>query len=363
MLARKNVLRLKPYQPGKPIEEVERELGLRKVIKMASNENALGPSEKAIKAIKNALSQLNRYPDGNCYYLKERLAERLKVQPSNLIIGNGSDELIVLAVRAFLNEGEEAVVADRTFLIYKLAVTAQNGKVVSVPMKNFRYDLNRMKEAINKKTKIVFIANPDNPNGTYVTKKEVDEFLKGLPPDLILFFDEAYYEFVGDDSVKDYPDTMKYLRKRNLIITRTFSKVYGLSGLRVGYGISNPEMIDYMDRVREPFNVNSLAQVGALAALDDEGHLKRTLKLVSEGKEYIYNNLKRLGIRYVPSVTNFILIDVGQGSPQVFERMLRLGVIVRDMKPWNMDNFIRVTVGTRNENKRFIQALEQVLRS
>ncbi|MBI2447433.1 MAG: histidinol-phosphate transaminase [Candidatus Omnitrophica bacterium] len=360
MLARENILNIKPYQPGKPIEEVQRELGLKKVIKMASNENAIGPSKKAVTAIKKSISQINRYPDGNCHYLKERLAQRLKVQPSNLIIGNGSDEIIILAVRAFLNEGDEAIIADRTFLVYKLAIIAQNGRVVSVPMKDFRYDLKEIKKAITEKTKLVFIANPDNPNGTYVTKKEVEAFLKGLPEDLILFFDEAYYEFVRE---RDYPDMMRYFKNRNLIIARTFSKVYGLSGLRVGYGISHPDMINYMNRVREPFNVNSLAQAGALAALDDEGHLRQTLELVSRGKEYIYNNLKRLGIRYVPSVTNFILIDVGRDSTRVFEKMLKLGVIIRDMKPWDMDNFIRVTVGTMDENKRFIQALEQVLRS
>lgn len=358
MLARENILNIKPYQPGKPIEEVQRELGLKNVIKMASNENALGPSKKAVTAIKKSISRINRYPDGNCHYLKERLAQRLKVQPSNLIIGNGSDEIIILAVRAFLNEGDEAIIADRTFLVYKLAIIAQNGRVVSVPMKDFRYDLKEIKKAITKKTKLVFIANPDNPNGTYVTKKEVEAFLKGLPEDLILFFDEAYYEFVRE---RDYPDMMRYLKDRNLIIARTFSKVYGLSGLRVGYGISHPDMINYMNRVREPFNVNSLAQAGALAALDDEGHLRKTLKLVSKGKEYIYNNLKRLGIRYVPSVTNFILIDAGRDSTRVFEKMLKLGVIIRDMKPWDMDNFIRVTVGTMDENRRFIQCLESVL--
>ena len=358
MIARENILNIKPYQPGKPIEEVQRELGLKKVIKMASNENAIGPSKKAVTAIKKSISRVNRYPDGNCHYLKERLAQRLKVHPSNLIIGNGSDEIIILAVRAFLNEGEEAIIADKTFLVYKLAIIAQNGRVVSVPMKDFRYDLKEMKKAITKRTKLVFIANPDNPNGTYVTKKEVEAFLKGLPEDLILFFDEAYYEFVRE---RDYPDMMRYLKNRNLIIARTFSKVYGLSGLRVGYGISHPDMINYMNRVREPFNVNSLAQAGALAALDDEGHLRQTLKLVSRGKEYIYNNLKRLGIRYVPSVTNFILIDVGRDSTRVFEKMLKLGVIIRDMKPWDMDNFIRVTVGTMDENRRFIQCLESVL--
>ncbi|MBI3008001.1 MAG: histidinol-phosphate transaminase [Candidatus Omnitrophica bacterium] len=358
MLARENILNIKPYQPGKPIEEVQRELGLKNVIKMASNENALGPSKKAVTAIKKSISRINRYPDGNCHYLKERLAQRLKVQPSNLIIGNGSDEIIILAVRAFLNEGDEAIIADRTFLVYKLAIIAQNGRVVSVPMKDFRYDLKEIKKAITKKTKLVFIANPDNPNGTYVTKKEVEAFLKGLPEDLILFFDEAYYEFVRE---RDYPDMMRYLKDRNLIIARTFSKVYGLSGLRVGYGISHPDMINYMNRVLEPFNVNSLAQAGALAALDDEWHLRQTLKLVSRGKEYIYNNLKRLGIRYVPSVTNFILIDAGRDSTWVFKKMLKLGVIIRDMKPWDMDNFIRVTVGTMDENRRFIQCLESVL--
>jgi histidinol-phosphate aminotransferase len=357
-LARKYVLDISPYQPGKPIREVQRELGLGDVIKLASNENPLGPSPRAVLAVKQALDEINRYPDGGCYYLKEKLASKLRVAKENLIIGNGSDEIIVLAVRAFLNEGEEVVIADPTFLIYGICVAAAGGKGVIVPQKSFKYDLPEMKKAITKRTKLVFIANPDNPVGSYVTKQEIAVFLDGIPGHLIVFIDEAYFEFAAEE--EDYPDTMEYLSSSNLIITRTFSKAYGLCGLRVGYGISNPGLIDCMDRVREPFNVNSLAQAAAVAALDDDEHLRRTKKVVSEGKDYFYDNFRRMGLSYVPSAANFVLVDLGMNSTRVFKALLEEGIIVRDMKPWNMNNFIRVTVGTPRENKRFVSALEKV---
>ena len=266
-LARKSILKIRPYQPGKPIEEVQRELGLKKVIKLASNENPLGPSPKAVLAIRRALFSLNRYPDGNSFYLKQKLAAKLKVKTENLIIGNGSDELIVLAIRAFVNEGDEVIIARPTFLVYEIASLAAGAKIVFVPLKNFKYDLAAMKKKVTPKTKIVFIANPDNPTGSYMNKKEVEVFLKGLPKSVIVYFDEAYAEVVRE---KDYPNTLRYLKAKNVIIARSFSKAYGLAGLRVGVSISRPEFIDYMNRVREPFNVNSLAQIGAAAALDDK---------------------------------------------------------------------------------------------
>src|SRR3989338_3681172 len=252
-LARKCILDIKPYTPGKPIEETKRELGLRQVVKLASNENPLGPSPKASSAIRRAIAGLNRYPDGDCFYLKRKLAERLELKPDNLIIGNGSDEIIVFACRAFLNPGDEVIIAKPTFLIYELASKLQGAEVTQVGLKNFRYDLSAMKRAVTEKTKLIFIGNPDNPVGTYLTDREVKEFLRDLPKSVIVFFDEAYYEFAKDET--GYPDTIPYIKNKNIIVTRTFSKAYGLAGIRVGYGISSAPIVSCLNKVREPFNV------------------------------------------------------------------------------------------------------------
>jgi len=267
MLPRKAILNAKPYQPGKPIEEVKRELGLKDVIKMASNENPLGPSPKAVTAIRKYLGNINRYPEGGCFYLRQAVAKKLKIKPEQLIFGNGSDELIELTLKAFVNEGDEVIVASPTFLMYEVASTAHGAKIKVVPMRYFKYDLKAIKDAIAKNTKIIFIANPDNPNGTYVTKYELENFLKDLSDETIVFLDEAYFDFAEE---QDYPNGLNYLEKNNLIVTRTFSKAYGLAGLRVGYGVSSPEIIKYMEAVRDPFNVNSLAQIGAMGALKDK---------------------------------------------------------------------------------------------
>ncbi len=359
-LVRSGIANIEPYEPGKPIEEVKRELGLRRVYKLASNENPLGPSSNAIAAIRKALKNINRYPDGNCYYLKRKLAKALKVKPENLIFGNGSDELISIVVLTFLNEDEEAIVAEPTFLEYRLIVEAFGRRVRTIPSLDLRYNLDGMKAAITDKTKIIFIANPDNPTGTYITDKQLDRFLDGLPPNILVVIDEAYNEFVD---VKDYPNTMKYLKDRNVLIFRTFAKAYGLAGLRLGYCVGKAEFIDCMNRVRQPFNVNALAQVAALAALDDAEHLKRTKSTILKGKKYLYRNLDKLGFSYVPSAANFILVDVKRDGQKLFEQMLRYGVIVRDMKPYKLDNYIRVTVGTEEENRKFIEALKRVIHS
>lgn len=358
MLPRKSILNIEPYIPGKPIEEVRRELGLRDVVKMASNENPLGPSPKAVAAIKKHLFSINRYPEGGCFYLRQVLSKRLEVKPEQLIFGNGSDELIILALRSFVNEGDEVVVAEPTFLIYEIASEIHGARVKKIPTRYFKYDLKAMKEAINKQTKICFIANPDNPNGTYVTKYELEEFLKDLPPTVLVFIDEAYFDFVEE---KDYPDGTDYISTGNVIITRSFSKSYGLAGLRIGYGISSQAIIRYMESAREPFNVNSVAQVAALAALKDKNFLSKTKKLVRDGKKFLYSEFKELGLKYIPSVTNFILIDVGKDTDQLCKRLLKKGIIVRDMKAWGLDAFIRVTVGTEKENKRFIKELKRII--
>ena len=353
------MINIKPYIPGKPIEEVKRQFRLKQVIKLASNENALGASVEAVQAVKKALGQINRYPDGGCFYLKQKLARRLGVSPENLVFGCGSDEVIILALRAFVDKGDEVVIARPTFLIYELAARIAGAKVKLVPLKDFRYNLTAMKKAISRKTKMVFIANPDNPCGTYVNKKEVDEFMRGLRRDLIVYFDEAYYELVEK---QDFPNTLKYLNSRNVIVARTFSKAYGLSGLRIGYGIARTQIIDYLNRVREPFNVNSLAQVAATAGLDDQAHLLRPRRLLKQGKEYLYKNLRGLNLDFVESVTNFILIKIGPRAQKLSQQLLKRGIIVRNMRAWGMNEFIRVTVGTMPENRKFIKALKEAIR-
>ena len=358
IVPRKAVLNVKSYQPGKPIEEVKRELGLSNVIKMASNENPLGPSPKAIEAIKKYLGDINMYPEGGCFYLRQAVAEKLKIKPEQLIFGNGSDELIELVLKAFVDEGDEVVVANPTFLMYEVASSVHGAKIKAVPTRYFKYDLKAMKKAVSKNTKVVFIANPDNPNGTYVTKYELEGFLKGIPEDTIVFLDEAYYDYVEE---RDYPNGLDYLGKNNLIVTRTFSKAYGLAGLRVGFGVSNPEIIKYMETVRDPFNVNSLGQIGAIGALKDKEFLSKSKKIVREGKKFMYAELKAMGVRYVPSVTNFILIELCPKPCGIAERLLKKGVIVRSMKAWGMENFIRVSVGKESENKRFIRELKNII--
>jgi len=358
MQPRKAILNIKPYKPGKPIEEVKRELGLKDVIKMASNENPFGPSPKSLAAIKKTLLNINRYPESGCFYLRQALAKKLKIKPTQLIFGNGSDELIILALRAFVNEGDEVIVAAPTFLIYEIASKIQGAKIKRIPTKYFKYDLKAMKEAVSKNTKMIFIANPDNPNGTYVTKYELEAFLKGLPESAIVFIDEAYFDFVAE---RDYPNGLDYLRTKNVIVTRSFSKSYGLAGLRIGYGVSDPELIKYMDTAREPFNINSLAQVAACAALRDKKFLSRVKRETEKGRRFFYSEFKKIGLRYIPSVTNFVLFEVGKDADAICKRLLKKGIIVRNMKVWGMDTFIRVTVGKDKENKRFIKELKRAL--
>jgi histidinol-phosphate aminotransferase len=357
--AREAVKRLTAYQPGKPIEEVQRKFGLNSVIKLASNENALGPSPKAVAALRKSVGQLHRYPDATCDALKNRLAKRFRLDPSWFIAGNGSDELIVLALRAFVDPGDEVIVAEPTFLIYALQAQASGARVITVPMAGLRYDLVRMRAAISPRTKLVFIANPDNPTGTYVTTTALEAFLRDLPRHVIVLIDEAYHEFVEAD---DYPQTIRYLKTSSLVITRSFSKAYGLAGLRVGYGIAQAPLIRAMDIVREPFNVNALAQAAACAALEDGAFLQRTRRMVREGCAYLSEELSGLGLRVVPSVANFFLVQLGPKAPRVAQQLLRQGVIVREMSAWKLDGFLRVTIGTMPENQRLIRALRRVMR-
>lgn len=351
---------VKNYQPGKPIEELEREYGIRNAIKMASNENALGPSPKALAAVRGALKNIHRYPDGGCFYLRGKLAEFLGVDAGNLLFGNGSDELLVFAVRALVGAGDEVIIANPTFLIYEIATQVEGGKLIKVPMKDFQYDLEAMKEKISAKTRLIFIANPDNPIGTYVSKDKLLKFLKAVPKDVVVVLDEAYYEFAKENA--DYPDGLEFFKLfPNLVITRTFSKAYGLSGLRVGYAVADEKLVNTLNKVREPFNVNLLAQAGAAAALDDKKHLKNTIQAVQSGRSYLGREFKRLKLEVVKTATNFMLVDLKRDAKGVYEKLLRAGVIVRPMGVWGLESFIRVTIGKKQENERFIKELKRSL--
>ena len=315
---------------------------------------------KALEALRQAAGSLHRYPDSACRALRERLAKKLSVAPESLIFGNGSDELIVLALRAFADPGDEVVVASPTFLIYELQARACGASVTVVPLKDDRYDLRAMKAALTAHTKLVFIANPDNPTGTYVTKRELDAFLRELPAQTIVFMDEAYDEFVD---TADYPQTLGYAKERPVIVTRTFSKAYGLAGLRIGYGIAQPSIIAAMDAVREPFNVNSLAQAAAAAALDDAEFLAKTRRLVQEGRRYLTKEFDALQLRHVPSAANFILVQLGPGAANLATALLSRGVIVREMSAWKLSGCLRITIGTMAENRQLIRALKLALGS
>lgn len=358
-LVRKNIVNLAPYIAGKPIDETKRQLGLKEVIKLASNENPLGPSPRAVDAIKKNLKGINRYPDSQGFYLKRKLAKALNIEPDNIALGNGSDELIDVIIKTFVEEDESIITADITFLEYEIISSALGRKVIKAPLKYFKYDLEAIKKRINKKTKVIFISNPNNPTGTYVTKYEIEEFIAGLPDNILIVLDEAYDTFIDVD---DFPNSLKYVKNKNVIILKTFSKAYGLAGLRIGYAIAERGLISYMERVRQPFNVNLLAQVGAVAALDDNEFLVKTRKLILEGKNYLYEGLKQLGLAYLPSVTNFILIDMERDGVGIFKEILKCGVIVRDMKQYGLKNFIRVTIGTKKENERFLKVLKKIIR-
>lgn len=357
-LVRKNILNIVPYIAGKPIEETKRELGLKEIIKLASNENPLGSSPKAMEAIRKNLFKINRYPDSQGFYLKKKLAKYLNAKPTNIVLGNGSDELIDMVIKTFVGEDENIITADITFLEYEIISRVHGRRVLTVPLRYFKYDLEAIKKKIDKNTKVIFISNPNNPTGTYVNRLEVEDFIRDLPDKILLVLDEAYDTFIDVD---DFPNSLNYINNKNIVVLKTFSKAYGLAGLRIGYAITAVELASYMEIARLPFNVNSLAQAAAAAALEDKKFLYRTRKLILDGKNYLYDALNKLGIAYVPSVANFILIDVYKDSLKVFKDMLKYGVIVRDMKQYGLKNFIRVTIGTKKENERFIKVLKKVL--
>ena len=359
LLATPDIMKIKSYQPGKPIEELKRELGLRTVVKLASNENPLGPSSKAIEAIKKYASEVNIYPDGGSYYLKKALAEKLGISQGDIILGNGSDEIVSLITRVFLQKGDEVIMGDPSFLMYKIDTQLNQATIIPIPLKDFRLDLPAMAKAITSRTKLVFISNPNNPTGTIVEEKEVKSFLKALPPQIVVVFDEAYFEYVEDNG---YPLTINLLDGRNnIIILRTFSKIYGLAGLRIGYGICQSQIIEILNQARPPFNVNSLAQVAALASIKDQGQVIQSKQLVKEETKYLYSSLRKMKLSYIPTHANFMLIKLGKKASDIEKRLLHDGIIIRGMKAYNLPQYIRLTIGTREQNKKFIGSLRKIL--
>ncbi|MBU4361233.1 histidinol-phosphate transaminase [bacterium] len=357
-LLRKGILDLKPYIPGKPIEEVKRELGLKEVIKLASNETSIGPSPLAVEAIKKEVENINLYPEGSSRLLREKIAHKLKIDKEMIIVGNGADNIIALVGSAFINEGDEIITGEITFPAYETITKIMGGKLISVKLKNFYFDLEEIIQRINEKTKIIFLCNPNNPTGTIVNKEVVNRFVRKIPEDIIIVFDEAYYDYVED---KNYPNSLSYvLEEKNVIVLRSFSKIAGIAGIRVGYGIAKQELIRDLRRVASPFPTNRLAQVAALASLDDEEHYRKVLKTNQKGKRYLYRELNKLGLFYNPTEANFIFIDLKEDAEVTFEKLLKKGVIIRPGKTWGCPNFIRVTIGTAYENQRFIQALKEV---
>ena len=351
---------LEPYPPGKPIDELEREYGVSDSIKLASNENPLGPSPKAIEAILRALPQLHRYPDGSAFYLKRRLAERHGVSPDEIIVGNGSNELIEMVVRTFLRPRDEAVMADQAFVVYRMVVQAVAATPRIVPLRHFTHDLEAIAEAVTSRTRMIFVANPNNPTGTIFRRGTWEAFLQGLAGrQLLVIADDAYAEYVTDP---EYPDTVACRGDGSVPVVslRTFSKLYGLAGLRIGYAVAPAGIVEALGRVRQPFNVNALALVAAQAALDDHEHVERTLAVNREGMAYLTRELDRMGLPWVPSSANFILVRVGHGS-RVYDDLLRHGVIVRPMDGYGFPDHLRVTIGLPDENARCIRALEAVL--
>jgi len=355
-----NILSLKPYKPGKPIEELEREYGIKNTIKLASNENPIGSSPKAVAAMLEAMQNLHRYPDGSGYSLVTKLGKKLGVPKQRIVIGNGSDDVIGMLTRVYLSPGDEAVMTDPSFLMYEIYVKIVNAVPVFVPLTDLSLNLSAMADAVTDKTRMIFITNPNNPTGSYIKTKEFEIFMKKLPSEIVVVLDEAYIEFARDPECLN--GLVQASEDRPIVVLRTFSKAYGLAGIRIGYGVMPSEMAVMCNRVREPFNTNLLAQAGATAALGDEKFLNKTRILIHTELEFLQNRLSKMGVVCFPTQANFFLIDVKQNADDVYEALLRHGVIVRSMVSYGYPEYIRVNVGTREENARFLDALETVLK-
>jgi histidinol-phosphate aminotransferase len=357
-LANPQLRDLTPYQPGKPIEETARELGFAPddIVKLASNENPLGPSPKAMEAMRDALTKAHLYPEGKCFYVCNAIAAKLRFAPENIILGNGSNEVLEFLGHAFLKPGDDVVASQYAFVVYKLIATSFGARTIEVPSPDYRQHLDEMAAAITPKTRLVFVPNPNNPTGTLVSQGAIDQFMSRIPENVIVVFDEAYFEFLDDP-----PDTLRFVRQgRHAVILRTFSKIHGLAGLRIGYAIAPRELIEILHKTRQPFNVNSIAQAAALAALDDEAHLRQTKRVIDQGRAYLHEQLARMKIPFVPATANFIMVNVGNGHA-VFEKLLMRKIIVRPLKSYDLAEWIRISIGTMQENTKLIAALREVL--
>ncbi len=359
-LAPSYIRAIAPYQPGKPISELERELGITGIVKLASNENPLGASPAAVAAMQEAIKTIALYPDGNGFELKDALAKRYGVPRANITLGNGSNDMLELAARAFLTVGDKALYSAHAFAVYPLAIQEVGATCVSVPAtQGFGHDLPAMlKSAKDNKVKMVFIANPNNPTGTYLSADELLTFMRGLPAEILVVLDEAYNEYLPEDKRYDSVSWMKEFP--NLIVSRTFSKAYGLAGLRVGYALAHEQVTDMVNRVRQPFNVNSVAQAAAVAALRDVSFVKKTFELNRRGMVQITDGLTKLGLEYIPSFGNFVAFRIG-GATAMYRRLLELGVIVRPIANYDMPDWLRVSIGLESENAKFLSALEKAI--
>jgi len=358
-LVRETIKQITPYSPGKSSQEAKEELGLEEITKLASNENPLGPSPRAIEAMQEAAAEVYFYPDPVCRDLTRALAELCDADPEGIVIGRGSDEIIHMMGLAFVNPGEEIIYSDPWFALYPMTTAIMEGRALAVPHRDFVHDLEAMAAAITDKTKLVFISNPYNPTGTIVAAEQVAEFMDAIPDHVIVGFDEAYYEYVDDP---DYPDSLAYVREgRNVVVLRTFSKAYGLAGLRIGYGIAPLGLATALKQVREPFNISGISQVAALASLADPDQVQRSFQLVQDGKGYLYEQFEQMGLEYVPTQANFIFLDVGIDSRECFDGLMRRGVTVRTGDIFGLPTHIRVTIGTMEQNRQFIEALRDVV--
>lgn len=359
-LANPSVRDLTPYQPGKPVEELERELGILSSIKLASNENPLGPSQHAIQAAQHALQNMHIYPDGSCYELKQALAKFLSVQTEQITVGNGSENILELIIKAYLHKGDTAVISQHAFLTIPILLQSYGVVAKVVPAKNWGHDVDGMIKAIDYKTRVLFLVNPNNPTGTYTNKSEFEKLMTAVPPHTLVVVDEAYSEYIASN---DYPDALSYLpHYPNLIITRTFSKVYGLAALRLGYSVSSLEIADILNRARLPFNVNAIAAKAACAALLDQKHVKNSIELNQQGMQQLEQGLRKLSLDFIPSIGNFITVDVHDAT-LVYQKLLHEGVIVRPLTAYGMPKHIRVTIGTFEQNQRFLHSIGKVLKA
>ncbi|HEX5489876.1 MAG TPA: histidinol-phosphate transaminase [Candidatus Udaeobacter sp.] len=359
-LANAQLRELAVYEPGKPIEETARELGVDPgtIIKLASNENPLGPSTRALQAMHSALKTAHLYPDGSGFYLRNAIAAKLEVTPENIILGNGSNEVIEFLGHAFLNAGDDVITCQYAFIVYKLLATAFGLRTIETPSPNFQQDLDATLDAITSKTRIIFIPNPNNPTGTLISQSAIDRFMSRVPDKMIVVFDEAYFEFLDDP-----PDTLRFIRdERNVVVLRTFSKIHGLAGLRIGYAIAPPEITQVLHKTRQPFNVNSVAQAGAIAALDDDAHLRETKRVIDEGRAYLQERFADMHLQFVPAAANFVMVNVGDGCG-VFQELLQRKIIVRPLQGYGLPEWVRISVGTMQENEKLIAALREVIRA